>query len=72
MRYVVPLDESGNIDLLERIVTGQRDILANVFHKNASDVPQMWCLYKEVQGYYVSDELGMRGSSSGLSFRSVV
>lgn len=49
----VPLDESGNIDLLERIVAGQRDILSGVYNKNASEIPQMWCLYKEVQGYYV-------------------
>ena len=49
----MPLDESGNVDLLERIVAGQRDILASVYNKNASEIPQMWCLYKEVQGYYV-------------------
>ncbi|KAG8782568.1 hypothetical protein FRC15_006760 [Serendipita sp. 397] len=53
----LPLDESGNIDLLQRVVAGQREIITSVFNKNASEVPQVWCLYKEVQGYY---ERGMR------------
>ncbi|KAF2493893.1 hypothetical protein BU16DRAFT_573306 [Lophium mytilinum] len=42
--------------MLEDIVENQRGILAKVYG-NASAVPQMWCLYKEVQGYY---EAGMR------------
>jgi hypothetical protein len=50
----VPLDESGNIDLLQRIVAGQREILSSTMQKDASQIPQVWCLYKEVQGYYVS------------------
>lgn len=49
----LPLDETGNIDLLQRIVAGQREILANATNKPAKEVPQVWCLYKEVQGYYV-------------------
>ncbi|KAL5525075.1 hypothetical protein ACEPAF_8944 [Sanghuangporus sanghuang] len=54
----LPLEESTNIALLETIVADQRQILADVF--NTSDVttiPQLWTLYKEVQGYY---EDGMR------------
>jgi hypothetical protein len=39
---------------LESVVAAQEQIFANL---NMSDVPQMWCLYKEVQGYY---EAGMR------------
>ncbi|OCH92535.1 hypothetical protein OBBRIDRAFT_726547 [Obba rivulosa] len=45
--------DAGDITLLEQIVSDQRTILSNVF--NTSDVttiPQMWCLYKEVEGYY--------------------
>lgn len=53
----LPVDETGNIDLLQRVVAAQRDIISNVFNKSASTVPQMWCLYKEVQGYY---QRGMR------------
>jgi hypothetical protein len=44
-------------ELLEDIVTTQRKILAEVYGaENLTKVPQMWCLYKEVQGYY---EAGM-------------
>lgn len=38
--------------LLERIVTDQRKIIADVTGKPASDTPQVWALYKEVQDYY--------------------
>jgi len=48
---------AGNIALLEKIVTAQREIIAQVLHTNAADVPQVWTLYKEVQNYY---EHGMR------------
>lgn len=47
--------------LLGNVVATQRDILAQVFGNdsvsNPDVVPQMWCLYKEVQGYY---EAGMQ------------
>jgi len=52
-----PMSESENISLLETIVKDQRDIIAEVFQKPAANVPQVWALYKEVQGYY---EKGMR------------
>ncbi|KAK7537394.1 uncharacterized protein J3D65DRAFT_696996 [Phyllosticta citribraziliensis] len=42
--------------MLENIVDTQRSILEDVYG-NVTAVPQMWCLYKEVQGYY---EAGMR------------
>ncbi|KAK8251111.1 hypothetical protein HDK77DRAFT_406413 [Phyllosticta capitalensis] len=42
--------------MLENIVDAQRGILEDVYG-NVTAVPQMWCLYKEVQGYY---EAGMR------------
>ncbi|OCH83989.1 hypothetical protein OBBRIDRAFT_742368 [Obba rivulosa] len=53
MRGDEPINEEGDISLLEEIVSDQRTILSNVF--NTSDVttiPQMWCLYQEVEGYY--------------------
>jgi hypothetical protein len=46
-----------NIALLERIVADQRKIIENVTGKPASETPQLWALYKEVQDYYDS---GMR------------
>jgi hypothetical protein len=53
----LPMSESANIALLEKIVKDQRTILAETFNKNPADVPQDWALYKEVQEYY---EKGMR------------
>ena len=53
-----PMSEGQNIELLEKIVKDQREILTNVFSdREISTVPQVWCLYKEVQAYY---EKGMR------------
>ncbi|HEY9510573.1 MAG TPA: glycosyl hydrolase 115 family protein, partial [Verrucomicrobiae bacterium] len=42
---------------LEKIVADQRQIISRVMNTNAESVPQVWALYKEVQGYY---EKGMR------------
>lgn len=53
-----PMSEGENIELLERIVADQRKIITDVFSdRRVEDVPQVWCLYKEVQAYY---EKGMR------------
>ncbi|KAJ3044534.1 hypothetical protein HDV00_001961 [Rhizophlyctis rosea] len=53
-----PMSEGQNIGLLEKIVADQREILAKVYNTtDLSTIPQSWCLYKEVQGYY---EDGMR------------
>jgi hypothetical protein len=52
-----PMTEGSNITLLEKIVADQRSIIADVTHKDASQTPQMWALYKEVQDYY---DKGMR------------
>ncbi|WP_250463608.1 glycosyl hydrolase 115 family protein [Microbulbifer litoralis] len=53
-----PMSEEQNIRLLETIVRDQREILKDVFDdRDISEVPQVWALYKEVQGYY---ENGMR------------
>ena len=50
-------DTAANIALLEKIVAGQRQIIADVTHAEPATVPQDWALYKEVQEYY---EKGMR------------
>ncbi|HVU09072.1 MAG TPA: glycosyl hydrolase 115 family protein [Verrucomicrobiae bacterium] len=52
-----PMSESNNIALLEEIVATQRNIISDVYQTNIAAVPQLWALYKEVQGYY---EDGMR------------
>ncbi|MBW4888502.1 glycosyl hydrolase 115 family protein [Mucilaginibacter sp. HMF5004] len=52
-----PMTEGSNIALLENIVKDQRQIISDVLKKDASEVPQMWALYKEVQDYY---DKGMR------------
>ncbi|MFT2011373.1 glycosyl hydrolase 115 family protein [Pontibacter sp. 13R65] len=52
-----PMSEESNIALLEKIVEDQRKIIADVTGKPASETPQLWALYKEVQEYY---DKGMR------------
>ena len=47
-----PMAEGTAIKLLETIVTDQRKIIADVTGKAASETPQVWALYKEVQDYY--------------------
>jgi len=44
--------EGTAIDLLESIVADQRRIIADVTRRPASETPQVWALYKEVQDYY--------------------
>jgi hypothetical protein len=46
-----------SMDLLEKIVGVQRKIIAEEVNPDVTKVPQMWCLYKEVQSYY---EQGLR------------
>ncbi len=52
-----PMTRDTAIDLLERIVADQRDILAAITHRAAQGTPQVWALYKEVQDYF---DAGMR------------
>ncbi len=52
-----PMSEDSNIALLEQIVEDQRKIISEVTGKPASETPQIWALYKEVQDYY---DAGMR------------
>ena len=52
-----PMTQGTATALLERIVKDQRAIIENVTGKPASQTPQLWALYKEVQDYY---DKGMR------------
>jgi hypothetical protein len=52
-----PMTETESVALLGRIVADQRKIIGEIINPNITEVPQVWALYKEVQGYY---ERGMR------------
>ncbi len=52
-----PMTEGTATALLEKIVKDQREIIERVTKKPASETPQIWALYKEVQDYY---DKGMR------------
>src|SRR5688572_19253154 len=52
-----PMSRETATGLLERIVKDQRQIIEDVTGKPASETPQLWALYKEVQDYY---DKGMR------------
>jgi hypothetical protein len=52
-----PMAENDDVALLEKIVAGQREIIARHRTPTVASDPQVWALYKEVQGYY---EKGMR------------
>jgi hypothetical protein len=54
----IGLTDAQAIIVLEAAIKAQRTILSEVFSEtNVSDIPQMWCLYKEVQGYYEDEGL---------------
>jgi hypothetical protein len=52
-----PMSRETATALLERIVKDQRQIITTVTGKPATETPQLWALYKEVQDYY---DQGMR------------
>lgn len=47
-----PGGPAANIKRLEEIVKIQREMIAEELNPDVTKVPQMWCLYKEVQDYY--------------------
>lgn len=54
---MAPGGPEANMTLLERIVNVQRKIISEEINPDVTKVPQLWCLYKEVQEYY---NAGMR------------
>src|SRR5690606_5312696 len=52
-----PMTRETATGLLEQIVNDQRSIIEDISGKPASETPQLWALYKEVQEYY---DKGMR------------
>ncbi|MGB3800631.1 MAG: glycosyl hydrolase 115 family protein [Lewinella sp.] len=51
------MGEGTAVPLLKGIIEDQREIIADVTGQPASETPQVWALYKEVQDYY---DKGMR------------
>jgi hypothetical protein len=52
-----PDGPEANMKMLEKIVDVQRKILTEEINPDITKIPQLWCLYKEVQDYY---NAGMR------------
>lgn len=49
---MAPGGPEANIKVLEGIIDVQRNIISEETNRDVTTVPQMWCLYKEVQDYY--------------------
>jgi hypothetical protein len=47
-----PGGPQANMEKLEKIVNVQRKILSEEINPDVTKIPQLWCLYKEVQDYY--------------------
>ncbi len=54
---MAPGGPEANRSLLEKVVDVQRKILAEEIKREVTTIPQLWCLYKEVQDFY---KAGMR------------
>ncbi len=54
---MAPGGPEENMTLLENIIDAQRKILSEEMNPDATKVPQLWCLYKEVLDFY---NAGMR------------
>ncbi len=48
----VSLPDGDGIDLMQSILSSERQILADVTGKDVTTIPQVWTLYKEVQRYW--------------------
>lgn len=46
------MSEEADVALLEKVIDNQRKIIRKVTKRPASETPQVWALYKEVQEYY--------------------
>lgn len=54
---MTPGGPEANMKMLEEIVDVQRKMLVEEINPDITKIPQLWCLYKEVQDYY---RAGMR------------
>jgi hypothetical protein len=48
----VGLPDGDGIELMQQILTAERQILADTTGKDVTSIPQVWTLYKEVQRYW--------------------
>ena len=46
------MEDHATVELMEDIVKHQRQLISDVTGKPASETPQVWALYKEVQDFY--------------------
>lgn len=46
------MSEDADVALLRKVIDNQRKIIAKTTGRKASETPQVWALYKEVQDYY--------------------
>lgn len=46
------MSEDADVALLKKVIDSQRRIIAKATGRKASETPQVWALYKEVQDYY--------------------
>ena len=65
---MAPGGPAANRALLEKIVDVQRQILREEVNPDVTKVPQLWCLYKEVQEFY---EAGMRAPNGNAAAAQV-
>ena len=45
-------NDEENMRVLQNVVKGQRQIIEDVYGKKASEIPQLWAIFTEVQRYY--------------------
>lgn len=45
-------DDVENMKVLQKVIKDQREILRDVYQKDASEIPQIWAIFTEVQRYY--------------------
>lgn len=45
-------NDEENMRVLQDVVKGQRQIIEDVYGKKASEIPQLWAIFTEVQRYY--------------------
>ena len=44
--------DEENMETLQAVIKGQREIIRDVYGKEPSEVPQVWAIFTEVQRYY--------------------
>lgn len=48
----ISLPVGDGIELIESVIAKQREIIADVTGRELASIPQVWTLYKEIQGYW--------------------